>query len=64
MIVGLQILVGWMAFVVIFALVTLGWAIYTGQLDEAEDARYIPFSEREPEAWPGRRPGRGGVSGA
>ena len=60
MIVGVQIVVGWMAFVAIFGFVTLGWAIYSGQLDELEETRFIPFEEREPEAWPGRRPSAGG----
>ncbi len=51
---GLQIVVGWMAFVVIFALVTLAWAVYSGQLDDADALTRIPFSEKEPADWPGR----------
>jgi len=54
MLLGLQILVGWMAFVALFGLALLGWALYSGQLDDMEQARYIPFNEREPEDWPGR----------
>ena len=51
---GLQIVAGWMGFVAVFGLALLAWAIYSGQLDD-DDAKYIPFREREPEAWPGRR---------
>ena len=51
---GLQIVAGWMAFVALFALATLAWAVYSGQLDDAEALTRIPFNEREPEGWPGR----------
>ena len=61
MILGLQIVVGWMALVALFGLATLGWAIYGGQLDDLEDTKYIPFNEREPEAWPGRQSAAKGV---
>ena len=51
---GLMIVAGWMAFVAIFGLALLAWAIYSGQLDDAEALNNIPFNEREPEDWPGR----------
>lgn len=51
---GLQIVAGWMAFVALFSLMTLGWAVYSGQLDDADTLNRIPFNEREPEGWPGR----------
>ena len=51
---GLQIVAGWMALVVFFALALLAWAVYSGQLDDAEAVKLIPFNEREPEGWPGR----------
>ena len=54
MLLGLQIVVAWMGFVALFGLGTLAWAIYSGQLDDLEDTKYIPFNEREPEPWPGR----------
>ena len=54
MIFGLQVLVGWMAFVSLFGFALLAWAIYSGQLDDLEDTKYIPFNEREPQDWPGR----------
>ncbi len=43
---GLQIVAGWMAFVALFGLSTLAWAIYSGQLDDAEALNRIPL-ERE-----------------
>jgi nitrogen fixation-related uncharacterized protein len=51
---GLLVVVGWMAFVTLFGLALLGWAIYSGQLDDLEATKFIPFNEREPEGWPGR----------
>ena len=42
---GLQIVAGWMAFVALFGLALLAWAIYSGQLDDAEAIKYIPFNE-------------------
>jgi hypothetical protein len=54
MLLGLQIVVGWMAFVALFGFGLLGWALYSGQLDDIEETKYIPFDEREPQGWPGR----------
>jgi hypothetical protein len=53
--IGLMVVIGWMAFVALFGLVLLGWALRSGQLDELEETRFIPFLEREPEPWPGRQ---------
>jgi hypothetical protein len=50
---GLQVVTGWMAFVTLFGLALLGWAIYSGQLDDLEATKFIPFDEGEPQAWPG-----------
>jgi len=62
---GLQILVVWMAVVALFGLGTLAWALYSGQLDDMEDAKFIPFREREPEGWPDRgASAKGGVGRA
>ena len=36
MLLGLQIVVGWMAFVALFGFALLAWAIYSGQLDDLE----------------------------
>ena len=61
MILGLWFVVAWMGLVALFGIVTLGWAVYSGQLDDLEDTKYIPFNEREPEAWPGRQSSPKGV---
>jgi hypothetical protein len=53
---GLQVVVGWMAFVALFGFVLLGWGLLAGQFDEIEETKYIPFHEREPAPWPGRAP--------
>jgi len=58
---GLQIVAGWMAFVAFFGLALLAWGDKTGQFENAEDAKYIPFREREPEDWPGRKSSSRGV---
>ena len=61
MLLGLQVVAGWMAFVALFGFALLGWAIYSGQLDDLDDTKYIPFNEREPEDWPGRATAPKGV---
>ena len=54
MLFGLQVVAGWMAFVALFGFGLLAWSLYSGQLDDLEDTRFIPFDESEPESWPGR----------
>jgi nitrogen fixation-related uncharacterized protein len=61
MMLGLQVVVGWMAFVALFGFALLAWAIYSGQLDELEETKYIPFDEHEPESWPSRSSAAKGV---
>ena len=61
MLFGLQVVAGWMAFVALFGFALLGWALYSGQLDDIEDAKYIPFREQEPEEWPNRSSAAKGV---
>ena len=60
MIFGLQVVAGWMAFVALFGFVLLGWGIYSGQLDDLEQTKYIPFNEKKPADWPGRAPRKEG----
>lgn len=60
MLFGIQVVIGWMAFVALLGFVMLGWAIYTGQLDDVEATKYIPFNEKEPADWPGRDPAKEG----
>jgi nitrogen fixation-related uncharacterized protein len=64
MLLGLRIVVGWMAFVALFGFALLAWAIYGGQLDDLESTKFIPFDEHEPEDWPGRSKQQGGHSHA
>jgi nitrogen fixation-related uncharacterized protein len=59
MLLGLQIVIGWMAFVALFGFTLLGWALYSGQLDDLEATKFIPFEEREPEGWPARPTSKG-----
>ena len=54
MIFGVQVVIGWMAFVALFGFVLLGWGLETGQFDEMEEIRFIPLEEKEPVAWAGR----------
>lgn len=56
---GVQALAAWMGFVALFGLALLAWAIYSGQLDDLEQTRYIPFNESEPQEWPGRHGHKG-----
>jgi hypothetical protein len=55
MLFGLQIVVGWMAFVTLFGLALLGWGLLSHQFDDIEDTKWIPFEERDPAPWPSRR---------
>ena len=52
--IGIVLLMGWMAFVFLFALATLGWALWSGQLDDLESLRFLVFRDEEPQCWPGR----------
>ena len=61
MLLGLQVVSGWMAFVSLFGLALLGWGLYRHQFDDIEETKFIPFREREPEAWPGRKSNSKGV---
>ncbi len=51
---GIQVVAGWMAFVTLFGLALLAWAVYSGQLDDAVAIKRIPIDEKEPEAWSAR----------
>ena len=51
---GLWVVVGWMAFVSISALVLIAWGLKTHQFDDIEDAKYRMLEDREPAEWPGR----------
>lgn len=51
---GLIVVAAWIGFVALFGLLLLGWALYSGQLDDLEETNWIPLREREPDPWPGR----------
>ncbi len=51
---GLWVFVGWMAFVVVTAVLFLLWAWKSGQFKNVEEAKYRMLEDREPEPWPGR----------
>ena len=52
--VGIIVVASWMGFVALFGIVLLGWAVYSGQLDDVESLKYLVFRSDEPEDWPGR----------
>ncbi len=51
---GLWVVVGWMAFVSLSALVMIAWGLKTGQFDDVEQPKYRMLEDREPLPWPGR----------
>lgn len=52
---ALAILIGFMAFVWLFALALLGWALRDGQLDgDIDEVNYVVFRNQHPAPWPGR----------
>lgn len=54
MLLGLWVVVGWMAFVFVFGLVLMGWGLMNGQFDDLQIAAIRMLEDREPEPWPGR----------
>ena len=52
---GLWIVVGWMAFVMLTALILLFIAWQSGQFKDIEEAKFRMLEEREPEPWPEKR---------
>jgi nitrogen fixation-related uncharacterized protein len=52
---GLWFLIGWMAFVVLTAIIFLIYGFITGQFKDVEEAKYRMLEEREPEGWPGSK---------
>lgn len=51
---GLWVVVGWMAFVVLCAVAAFVWGLRSGQFEDVESAKYFMLEDREPEEWPGR----------
>jgi cbb3-type cytochrome oxidase maturation protein len=58
---GLWVVVGWMAFVALTAVVMIVWGFRAGQFKDIEEPKYRMLEDREPQAWPGREPKGGGA---
>ncbi len=52
---GLWVVVGWMAFVVLTGIVFLIWGWRRGQFKDIEQAKYDMLEDKEPAPWPGRK---------
>lgn len=57
---GLWVVVGWMLFVALSAVVMIAWGANAGQFRDIEEAKYRMLEDREPEPWPGRAVNGGG----
>jgi uncharacterized membrane protein len=55
---GLWVVVGWMAFVIMTGIVSIIWGWRHGQFRNIEEAKYRMLEEREPEPWPVKEGGR------
>jgi cbb3-type cytochrome oxidase maturation protein len=49
---GMWVVVGWMAFVALTAIVFFAWGWKHGQFRDIEEAKYRMLEDREPEPWP------------
>ena len=49
---GMWVVVGWMAFVILTGVVMLIWGWKRGQFKDIEEAKYRMMEDREPEPWP------------
>jgi nitrogen fixation-related uncharacterized protein len=54
---GMWVVVGWMAFVILTGVIFLAWGWTRGQFRDVEEAKYRMLEEREPEPWPDRNGG-------
>jgi nitrogen fixation-related uncharacterized protein len=52
---GMWMVVGWMAFVMLTGVAFLVWGWKSGQFKNIEEAKYQMLEEREPEPWPRRK---------
>jgi cbb3-type cytochrome oxidase maturation protein len=48
---GLWVVVGWMAFVMLTGVVFLIWGWRNGQFDDIEQAKYKMLEDNEPQPW-------------
>ena len=49
---GMWVVVGWMAFVILTGIIMLIWGWKRGQFKDIEEAKYRMMEDREPEPWP------------
>ena len=49
---GMWVVVGWMAFVILTGIIMLVWGWKRGQFKDIEEAKYRMLEDREPEPWP------------
>ncbi|MGD2058019.1 MAG: cbb3-type cytochrome oxidase assembly protein [Anaerolineales bacterium] len=56
--IGMWVVLGWMAFVMLTGLLFILWGWQSGQFKDIEEAKYRMLDDRDPEPWPGREGGR------
>jgi cbb3-type cytochrome oxidase maturation protein len=49
---GLWVVVGWMAFVILSGFAFMAWGLRTGQFDDVEAPKYRMLEDTEPLPWP------------
>jgi cbb3-type cytochrome oxidase maturation protein len=49
---GMWVVLGWMAFVILTGLAFLIWGWRTGQFRDIEEPKYRMLEDREPQPWP------------
>ena len=52
---GLWVVVGWMAFVMMTGIAFIVWGWRSGQFHHVEDAKYRMLEDRDPQPWPDRK---------
>jgi cbb3-type cytochrome oxidase maturation protein len=55
---GMWVVVGWMALVILTGLGFIVWGWRSGQFSDIEEAKYRMLEDREPEPWPGQEGGK------
>jgi cbb3-type cytochrome oxidase maturation protein len=55
---GIWVVIGWMAFVILTGIVMFVWGWKRGQFKDIEEAKYKMLEDREPEDWPDRKGGK------
>lgn len=52
--IGMWVVVGWMLFIVLIAILFFVWGLGTKQFKDVEEAKYKMLEDKEPAPWPGR----------